>query len=212
MIYARSIAVILALLLLSLVLWDLDRAVRQADLTLQKIADTAIVVGGAAGNFEKGTRPLATEQKLVADQTLQATKELNSDLLAVATLLSTANSAINTASSSASGLSQKASESLTSLTELSTDAKPILQNLSATSLTLAQGTAEAMPKIQASLENIQETSHDIEGVAQNADTESGLIVDQTRKAFAPKNKFLSILQMVGGGAINGAELYYYFTH
>lgn len=51
-----------------------------------------------------------------------------------------------------------------------------------------------------------------DGTLANVNAESGLIVAKTKKAFAPKNKILTVLQMAGGSTVTGAELFYYLTH
>ena len=59
---------------------------------------------------------------------------------------------------------------------------------------------------------IHETLVNIDGITADGHTETSLFVDRTRKAFAPKNKFLSLLQLAGGGTLSAAEFYYYLTH
>ena len=68
------------------------------------------------------------------------------------------------------------------------------------------------PDIPSTLHNVNLTSSQVLGIATDTHTETGLIVGKTREAFAPKNKFLSVLQMVGGGTVTAAELFYYLTH
>lgn len=94
--------------------------------------------------------------------------------------------------------------------ELTQDVHPAIQNL-----TLAENAALADlsdPSIKSTLANIQVASLETSGVAKDVHTETSLLVGKTQDAFKPKNKALTILQMLIGNTVTGAELFYYLSH
>jgi hypothetical protein len=122
----------------------------------------------------------------------------------------------------------KLGAALDGTTELSTTAaanlaqtmeglRPTLANLSRASAAAADALAD--PQINETLQHLDDTAahaadaaNQMAGVAADAHAETGLIVGQTREAFKPQNKLLSIAKMLAGGTVTVAELLYYLTH
>jgi hypothetical protein len=68
------------------------------------------------------------------------------------------------------------------------------------------------PLIDDSLANMNRASFEAAGAVTDVHAETTLLVGKTRDAFKPKNKALTILQMVIGNTVTGAELFYYLSH
>jgi len=172
------------------------------DATLTDLDRDAVIASGTLTHIEKASREWQTKQNQLADQAITATSTLTADLTQAGQLLSTANSLAESQQQSLTALEGTAGESLRTVTgsfaNLVEQAQPGLNNFTAASADLSAGINRTMPEIQ--------------GMAADGHTETSLIVKQTKEAFKPKNKFLAILQMLGGGTINAAELYYYLSH
>lgn len=186
---------------------QLQQAITDAD-------RTTIIVGGVARNLELESRTWANQEAALANQSSTAINSLNASLRAVNTFTLTATSLLESQSQSLKSLEQTASQSIsamgTSVAQLSPAAQAALSNLNSASQELRDQLSD--PAIRATLANLESTSQQVAGVASDAHTETGLIVSQTRQAFKPKNRLLSILKMLGGGTVTGAELVYYMSH
>jgi hypothetical protein len=143
----------------------------------------------------------------IAKNSAQATLTLNTDLIKVGTLLDKGN---NTLGDLDFAVTQMSENMTSDVNQTVVSLRPAIQNL----VSASAGAADAMndPAIKATLANMQSASGQVVGIAEDAHTESSLVVAQTRQAFKPKNKFLAVLQMLGGGAVTAAEGFYYFTH
>lgn len=68
------------------------------------------------------------------------------------------------------------------------------------------------PMLTATLANVADTTHSMAGVADDAHTETTLLVGATRKALTPRGKLSAIFHGLLGGTLTFAELAYYLTH
>jgi hypothetical protein len=59
---------------------------------------------------------------------------------------------------------------------------------------------------------IHGTLANVKGITADMHEETGIILKQTKQAFAPKNKIISLLKAIVGGTVTGAELFYYLSH
>jgi archaellum component FlaC len=144
--------------------------------TLTDTRRTVVIVGGAATNIERSTRQWKDQSLSQSQAATEATKRLNSDLQELGTLLSTADSALETQSKSLSDLETQVGTSIEStlaqtsptLLNLSTASEslskqlpPILDNLSQTS---AQ-TVTISKNVSTATEEVSLTTHDVREVA-----------------------------------------------
>lgn len=94
----------------------------------------------------------------------------------------------------------------------SQELQPIAANFTQASNALAVGLSQDMPLLRDSLIQLRMISLDSAGIASDAHEETTLIVGKTREAFAPQNKFLTVLKALGGGTLSVAELVYYLRN
>lgn len=193
---------------------NLNSNARELQATLTDAHRVVLATGGAVSNIEKSSRKWDARENEIANQTSTAISTLNASLLEVSTFTSTATSLLKSQQQSLNALESTASASIstmgTSVAALSPTAQAALSNLNSASQELRDQLSD--PAIRATLINLQGTSEQVEGIAADAHVETGLIVSKTREAFKARNRFLSVLQMLGGGVINGAELVYYLGH
>lgn len=196
-----------------------QKTLPQITQTAEDLDRTAVILGATTSHLEKMSRDWKTSQDQITSRSLISITELNSDLIQMGRLLATGTSILNVQSDSLSALQVRVGTSLTQFTDMSSRLQPsindlnvTMRNLSEFSTALNQAEAEDFPKIQASLDNIEVITKQTAGVAEDTHTETTLIVGKTRKAFAPQNKFLSVLKLTGGSAVTVVELAYYLSH
>lgn len=177
------------------------------------------IVGGSSTNIEKGLRQWELQSGQEASSVRDASQSLNRDLLTFGVLLSTANSTLVQQQNSLTGLETQTQSLLTGGSELVMRSLPVMDGLQQTvsnsasaSKQVSDSLSRSLPHLESIATSIDSTSHDTQVFTQNMDTESDLLVGATKKALAPKNKALSILESTGGGAVTVLELAYYLTH
>ncbi len=195
--------------------WSVHVARPHLLVTLENVDRTVIVAGAAAGDVERSARVWESASKAQIAASTAVLGSTKSALSALQVLVSKTDAQLNgyILPSLATAVSQQNQSLLATQKGLQDELeafRPVLANL--TSASASAASAMANPAIPASLDNVQAISKALQGVAEDAHTETGLIVAQTRQAFKPKNKFLAVLQFIGGGTISAAELYYYLTH
>jgi hypothetical protein len=141
---------------------DLHAEALKADAVLTDASRTLVVIGVTAANIEKGTRQFQTQQNQLARSATSATKELNSDLVTLGQLLSTANSAF------AEQWVWLTTYEKAATTSWNLMGKPILQNLQSTtenaakaSQALNAGILESMPAIVSTSKSTAQTTANV---------------------------------------------------
>ena len=163
----------------------------EAGLTLHRVQ-------GALPGMVADVHNMATDYERMAQDVVGVTGEVRK------TLKQTQDDSARTAANIA-GATETLNGDLEKLGTFEVDADTALKGAQ------AQGGALAV-RANGTIDAIHDSFVQADGTLANVNAESGLIVAKTKKAFAPKNKFLTVLQMAGGSTVTGAELFYYLTH
>lgn len=187
-----------------------DVLASESQATLVDAHRVILVAGGTVNQLRDTIRDTQKSNEALARNSARATAQLNTDLVKFGKVLDQVSSTTADIDMATEALSHQASDVLADAHGTVIQAQPAIANLTRA----AAGAAEVMndSNIHATLANVQQTSQQVVGIATDAHTESSLIVKQTQKAFEPKNKFWSIMQMVVGNTVTGAELFYYLSH
>jgi hypothetical protein len=192
--------------------WRAESAVvaRQAQATLLDYSRFSQDATGVTAEMRSTLKSVRKANEETARNSARATATLNADLEKFGKVLDQTSYAVENIDMITDALGHQASDVLSDAHGAIRDAQPAIANFNRA----AAGAADAMndSAIRATLANVEQTSQQVVGIATDAHTETSLIVGQTKKAFEPKNKFWSILQLVIGQTINGAALYYYLSH
>jgi hypothetical protein len=211
--YVSSICVVVLTGFLSLVCWDLHKLLTVGLGQIDSIAQNANNVLISAHDTETKLNSAADAESAYWDKAsreslkvIAATKEvlvrtdcnLNGGPGCPGALPMLTATLKNTA-----GLTQQTQEEISAL-------GPAIQNLSKASASAAEIMSD--PSIRDSLRNVDATSIQMAGVAADAHTETGILVDATRKAVQPQNKFVVVLKTILGSTETAAALWYYLSH
>jgi hypothetical protein len=138
------------------------------DAVLTDVSRTVVIISGTATHIEKASRGWQTQQDALAKNAQEATAQLTSDLLALDTLESTANSLLLQQQKQLGSFEASASEFLNNT------AMPIAQNLrettansAAATSTLSSGLSATMPQIEETVDNTAKTTAHIEGTTKD---------------------------------------------
>jgi uncharacterized protein Yka (UPF0111/DUF47 family) len=135
---------------------------QQTSQTLSNVDRTVIIVGGAATNIEKETREFKDQSVQQAKAATEATQLLNDDLKSFGTLISTANTTLQTQSASLTNLENQSTQTLTNtdkhIDDVFTQLQPALQALSTQTPIIAQNVADISSNANTTSENLADTS------------------------------------------------------
>lgn len=190
---------------------DLHRVSLDASKTLQDADRVFLNVNSTAQNLSTTTGKInhAVDAELLEFQKTQAAlrlaitftdKNLNDPETGV---LPQTREVLNHADMNVTAVSQ-------SFEDAANDLHPALMSFAQAGQNAADDLAS--PAIKDSLSNIDRATLETAGTATDVHAETTLLVGKTRDAFKPKNKALTILQMVIGNTVTGAELFYYLSH
>jgi len=183
--------------------------------TLENVDRVAIVAGVTASEVQKGALEWQKASKAQSSATTKALSHVDAVAAQFSSFVSATDKSLN------SGLipqlqaiaQEQNSALLSNQARVGANLDTLQNELESLRRTTDAATAQISdPSIKTSLANVAAASEQMAGVASDAHTESGLIVAQTREAFKPKNKVLAVLQLIGGGTVTAAELFYYLTH
>lgn len=211
--YVSSTCFVILTVFASIVLWDVHRLLPPIAADCQELASNANNVLISAHDTELKLNAAADAESAYWDKAsreslkvIAATKEvlvrtdcnLNGGPGCPGALPMLTATLKNTA-----GLTQETQEQISAL-------GPAIQNLSKASASAAEIMSD--PSIRDSLRNVDATSIQMAGVAADAHTETGILVDATRKAVKPQNKFVVVLKTLLGSVETAAALWYYLSH
>jgi hypothetical protein len=157
-------------------------------------------VVGVTGEVRKTLKQTQDDSARAAANIAGATEALNGDLEKLGTFEVDADVALKGAQAQGATLTVRANAVLDALDRDAGNAGDAIVHIDASAQRVLSDPLIHDSFVQAN------------GTLANVNAESGLIVAKTKKAFAPKNKFLTVLQMAGGNTVTGAELFYYLTH
>ena len=172
--------------------------VNEIHFTAQDYRRVAQDTVGVTAQLRKTLKASEDSSKQLVANSAQATATLNSDLAILGTLETNANDALSAMRERGAALGDQAGDTLDEIHSAASKAEPIME-------TVSLDVDRAGPI----LDDAKQVSAQGVGIATDTHTETTLIVGQTREAFKPKNKFLSIVQLLAGGTLSGAELFYY---
>jgi chromosome segregation ATPase len=172
---------------------------------------------GTTAEVRKTLKAMQASEEQTAANSAAATATLNADLVQVGGLLHHADQALTEVEldqdrlrDRAAALELKLDGGIDAGTEAFTQLSMDLSELEPSLLNLNDATAGAAKT--ANDPAMRQTIENVAGVTADLHAETGLLVDTTRTALAPKNKTLSLLKSFAGGTVTAAELWYYFTH
>jgi hypothetical protein len=157
-------------------------------------------VVGVTGEVRRTLKQTQNDSARTAANIAGATETLNVDLEKLGTFEVDADAALKGAQEQGGALTVRANAVLDALDRDAGDAGDAIVHIDASTQRVLGDPLIHDSFVQA------------DGTLANVNAESGLIVAKTKKAFAPKNKILTVLQMAGGSTVTGAELFYYLTH
>lgn len=149
---------------------------------------TELIAAGAISNIEKGTRTWQKKQNSLADQSQIVLTDTQNELLSLTKTTDSLSQSIQEQNSNLSRLQSTASDSLSKMGTLSDSLDSAVTAISS---------------------NAERVSKNAVGITDDLHTETGILVAQTKKAVAPKNKALSLLEATGGGSVTLLEIIYY---
>lgn len=211
--YVSTLCFVILTVFASIVLWDVHRLLPPIAADCQELASNANNVLISAHDTELKLNAAADAESAYWDKAsreslkvIAATKEvlvrtdcnLNGGPGCPGALPMLTATLKNTA-----GLTQETQQQISAL-------GPAIQNLSKASASAAEIMSD--PSIRDSLRNVDATSIQMAGVAADAHTETGILVDATRKAVKPQNKFVVVLKTLLGSVETAAALWYYLSH
>lgn len=201
---AVSFAAVLTLLKIRELAVDLDVSVRMSDTILRNVNDSTKNISSASFKWSQAANAEIIEvhktQAAIREAVVFTDKNLNDPASGVLPQLRVAIVDTNKNFGLVSDSVAATAQSL----------KPITENVARVTAIAAESLAD--PNIKDAVKNIDATTLELAQATQDVHTETTLIVGETRKAFKPENKFVSILKAVAGGTVTGAELFYYLTH
>ena len=147
---------------------DAHQEALRVDLTMQHVSRDAIVIGGAVGNIEKGTRQWQKQEGEVAKQAVSAETQLTSDLHDLDTLESSLNSMIVQQSAWLHGSEESASLLMRdSIQPTILDIQRTAANSADSSQTLSSGLSQTMPQIELTAEHTAGTTANVEATTKD---------------------------------------------
>lgn len=175
------------------------------------IVPTQKMLGNVTGLAYNASQVVGQERKAFAAQqqyfntTATETSALFSELTDVARSVNNAtipkiNNSIDNASSVIHGIGSD-------FDSVSNTANQEMEELSPSLKLFNLDLAELRP----SLDHFNATMAHVDNVSGEVDQEGALVVSATRKAMAPKNKFLSVVEGLGGGTVKVTEFLYYLS-
>jgi len=211
---ALLVAAIALLVTLTLFVADarkrMDYTAENANRAIRESAQTVANLRHATEEWEKSSKQQAAYFTQAAEQSNELIAQARTDLAGLGKVIDRADGAVAHLDAAIVEQNANATAAAAALEASLGNLAPAVKSATESLDNVAKITGD--PAIADTLANIQKTSAEAAGIAADAHTETGLIVQQTRQAFKPKNKFLAVLQMLGNGTISGAELYFYLTH
>lgn len=216
---AFQIAIVLLAVLVGVILaLDLHHALLSATQAFNDADHTILQLDSVASNASATTDKinLSIDAQLREFQKTQAAlrlaitftdKNLNDPITGV---LPQARQTLKDSDVNLFAVSQSAQGVLGNLRDDATGLRPVLSNFAEAGQAATDDLSD--PSIKATLANMNRTTFEVAGVATDAHTETTLLVGKTQDAFKPKNKALTILEMLVGNTVTGAELFYYLRH
>jgi hypothetical protein len=164
-------------------------------------------VVGVTGEVRRTLKQTQNDSARTAANIAGATETLNVDLEKLGTFEVDADAALKGAQAQGGALTVRANKTIDALNEtiggINRDAGAAGETITHFDETTQRVLSDPL---------IHDSFVQADGTLANVNAESGLIVAKTKKAFAPKNRVLSVMQMIGGNTVTGAELFYYLTH
>jgi uncharacterized protein YoxC len=181
---------------------EIEPTAQQARATMTDIARLAETAGGVSAQLRGTLKAMKDANEQTARNSADATGALNQDLAKFGKALDNIDATISDLDRDGASITTAANGTISKVSATLDDARPAVSNFT----TAAKGAADAMndPAIHQTLVQVQ-------GVATNANTETALVVGETRQAFAPRSKLWAVVNGIFKGTLGGAELVFYLT-